>query len=55
VLHSETDEQVAVDMEYHRTMFELHHKVNPKEAIVGWCVALSSLPSLRISTVKTSY
>jgi translation initiation factor 3 subunit F len=36
VLHSETDEQVAVDMEYHRTMWELHHKVNPKEVIVGW-------------------
>lgn len=36
VLHSETEEQVAVDMEYHRTMYELHHKVNPKEVIVGW-------------------
>lgn len=36
VLHSETSEQVAVDMEYHRTMYELHHKVNPKEVIVGW-------------------
>lgn len=38
VLHSETDEQVAVDMEYHRTMYELHHKVHPKEVIVGWYV-----------------
>jgi len=38
VLHSETSEQVAVDMEYHRTMYELHHKVNPKEIIVGWSV-----------------
>lgn len=38
VLHSETSEQVAVDMDYHRTMYELHHKVNPKEVIVGWCV-----------------
>ena len=36
VLHSETSEQVAVDMEYHRTMYELHHKVSPKEVIVGW-------------------
>ena len=36
VLHSETAEQVAVDMEYHHTMYELHHKVNPKEVIVGW-------------------
>ena len=40
VLHSETDEQVAVDMDYHRTMYELHHKVNPKEVIVGWWVFL---------------
>jgi len=38
VLHSETDEQVAVDTEYHRTMYELHRKVNPKEGIVGWYV-----------------
>ena len=38
VLHSETDEQVAVDTDYHQTMYELHHKVNPKEVIVGWLV-----------------
>lgn len=36
VLHSESDEQVAVDNDYHRAMFELHHKVHPKEVIVGW-------------------
>jgi translation initiation factor 3 subunit F len=36
VLHSETDEMVAVDREYHRTMFDLCHKVNPREVIVGW-------------------
>jgi len=43
VWHRETSEQVAVDMEYHRTVYELHHKVNPKEVILGWCVI--SLPS----------
>ncbi|TEB35754.1 eukaryotic translation initiation factor 3 [Coprinellus micaceus] len=43
VLHSETDEQVAVDMEYHRTMYELHHKVSPKEVIVGWYSTGSNL------------
>ncbi|KII95033.1 hypothetical protein PLICRDRAFT_169725 [Plicaturopsis crispa FD-325 SS-3] len=43
VLHSETDEQVAVDMEYHRTMYELHHKVAPKEVIVGWYSTGSNL------------
>ena len=37
VLHSETSEQVAVDMDYHRAMFELSQRVNPKETIVGWC------------------
>jgi len=36
VPHNETDEQVAVDMEYQRTMFNLHQRVNPKEVIVGW-------------------
>ena len=41
VLHSETAEQVAVDMEYHHAMYELHHKVNPKEVIVGWYVQIS--------------
>ncbi|KAF8580610.1 Mov34-domain-containing protein [Ramaria rubella] len=43
VLHSETTEQVAVDMDYHRTMFELHQKVNPKEVIVGWYSTGSNL------------
>ncbi|CAE6412786.1 unnamed protein product [Rhizoctonia solani] len=36
VVHNETDEQVALDMDYHRTMYDLHQKVNPKEVIVGW-------------------
>ena len=40
VLHSETSEQVAVDMDYHRAMFELSQRVNPKESIVGWCAFL---------------
>lgn len=36
VPHNESLEQVAVDIEYHRSMFELHQRVNPKEVIVGW-------------------
>ncbi len=36
VLHSETSEQVAVDMDYHRAMFDLSQRANPKESIVGW-------------------
>ncbi|GJE84290.1 eukaryotic translation initiation factor 3 subunit F [Phanerochaete sordida] len=43
VLHSETAEQVAVDMEYHHAMYELHHKVNSKEVIVGWYSTGSNL------------
>ncbi|KAF8524703.1 Mov34-domain-containing protein [Hysterangium stoloniferum] len=43
VLHSETTEQVAVDMDYHRAMYELHQKVNPKEVIVGWYSTGSNL------------
>ena len=40
VSHNETAEQVAVDMDYHHTMFELHQRVNPKDIIVGWYVGL---------------
>jgi translation initiation factor 3 subunit F len=40
VLHSETDEMVAVDRDYHQTMVDLYHKVNSREVIVGWCVFL---------------
>lgn len=46
VPHNETEEQVAVDMDYHRSMYELHRQVNPKEVIVGWYVQ-SILPSTR--------
>eukprot|EP00127_Corallochytrium_limacisporum_P001194 Clim_evm29s44 gene=Clim_evmTU29s44 len=36
VPHNETAEQVSVDLEFHRTMFDLSTKSNPKEVIVGW-------------------
>mmetsp|Transcript_18561 Transcript_18561/g.63264 ORF Transcript_18561/g.63264 Transcript_18561/m.63264 type:complete len:287 (+) Transcript_18561:218-1078(+) len=36
VPHNEAAGQVAVDIDFHRTMFELHQRVNPKEVIVGW-------------------
>jgi translation initiation factor 3 subunit F len=41
VLHREDSEQVAVDMEYHRSMYELHQRANPREIIVGWCVIIT--------------
>eukprot|EP01116_Phalansterium_solitarium_P009095 TRINITY_DN23115_c0_g1_i1.p1 TRINITY_DN23115_c0_g1~~TRINITY_DN23115_c0_g1_i1.p1 ORF type:complete len:286 (+),score=83.91 TRINITY_DN23115_c0_g1_i1:37-894(+) len=35
VLHTE-DDQVGVDMAFHKTMLGLHRKVAPKEVVVGW-------------------
>ncbi|KAI5778233.1 JAB1/Mov34/MPN/PAD-1 ubiquitin protease-domain-containing protein [Geopyxis carbonaria] len=34
--HNESQEQVEVDMEYHKTMLALHLKANPREVLVGW-------------------
>ncbi|KXN72427.1 eukaryotic translation initiation factor 3 subunit F [Conidiobolus coronatus NRRL 28638] len=45
VPHEENQDQVAIDMEYHRTMFELNTQVNPNEVIVGWYATGSSLNS----------
>jgi len=36
VPHNESSDQVAVDIDYHRTMHDLHQRVNPKEVIIGW-------------------
>eukprot|EP00884_Botryococcus_braunii_P007735 jgi/Botrbrau1/16963/Bobra.49_2s0025.1 len=36
VPHNENSDQVALDINHHRTLYDLHHKVNPKEQIVGW-------------------
>lgn len=36
VPHNETDDLVQVDMDYHRSMIELHTRVHPEEVIVGW-------------------
>jgi hypothetical protein len=27
---------VAVDINHHKTMYDLHQRVNPQEVIVGW-------------------
>jgi len=34
--HAETEEELDIDMEYHRTMLDLHQKANPNEVVVGW-------------------
>uniref|UniRef100_A0AAY4CZJ1 Eukaryotic translation initiation factor 3 subunit F n=1 Tax=Denticeps clupeoides TaxID=299321 RepID=A0AAY4CZJ1_9TELE len=36
VPHNESEDEVAVDMEFAKNMYELHKKVSPSEAIVGW-------------------
>jgi translation initiation factor 3 subunit F len=36
VPHNESKDEVAVDLEFARNMYELHRKVNPAEVIVGW-------------------
>ncbi|XP_064474702.1 eukaryotic translation initiation factor 3 subunit F-like [Ornithodoros turicata] len=36
VPHNESQDEVAVDLEFAKNMFELHKKVNPAEGIVGW-------------------
>ncbi|KAK9331979.1 JAB1/Mov34/MPN/PAD-1 ubiquitin protease-domain-containing protein [Lipomyces starkeyi] len=36
VPHIESAAQVEIDMEYHKTMYNLYHKANPKEILVGW-------------------
>jgi len=42
VPHTE-GEQVGVDMEFHHNMLQLHHKVSPKEVIVGWYATGSAI------------
>jgi len=36
VPHGEEGDQVALDIDYHRTMLELHTRVNPDEQVIGW-------------------
>ncbi|CAL4162847.1 unnamed protein product, partial [Meganyctiphanes norvegica] len=36
VPHNESKEEVAVELDFAKDMYELHRKVNPSETIVGW-------------------
>jgi len=36
VPHTETEEQVAVNTDFHSTMLQLHQRVFPKQQVVGW-------------------
>lgn len=41
--HTETVDQVEVDMEYQKQMLALHLKANPREVLVGWYATSSEL------------
>ncbi|KAL2004023.1 hypothetical protein VTN02DRAFT_821 [Thermoascus thermophilus] len=41
--HTETTDQVEVDMEYQKQMLALHLKANPKEVLVGWYATSTEL------------
>lgn len=43
VPHTETAEQVEVDMDYQKQMLALHLRANPKEVLVGWYATSSDL------------
>jgi len=36
VQHKEVGDQALMDVEFHKTMLELHQRAKPKEIIVGW-------------------
>ncbi|XP_037132109.1 eukaryotic translation initiation factor 3 subunit F [Syngnathus acus] len=36
VPHNESEDEVAVDMEFAKSMYELHKRVSPTEVIIGW-------------------
>ncbi|PSK53136.1 hypothetical protein B9Z65_3336 [Elsinoe australis] len=43
VPHTETAEQVEVDMEYQKNMLGLHLRANPREVLLGWYATSSEL------------
>nr|CAG4645651.1 EOG090X09C5 [Lynceus sp. MCZ IZ 141354] len=45
VPHTESHDEVAVELDFAKDMFELHRKVNPQEVIVGWWATGNSVTS----------
>ncbi|KAF2086098.1 eukaryotic translation initiation factor 3 subunit F [Saccharata proteae CBS 121410] len=43
VPHTETQEQVEVDMDYQKQMLALHLRANPREVLVGWYATSAEL------------
>lgn len=44
--HTETNDQMSVDVEYLRTMYALHRRAYPKDVIVGWYATSAELNNL---------
>jgi translation initiation factor 3 subunit F len=43
VPHTETAEQVEMDMDFHKGMLALHLRANPREVLVGWYATIGEL------------
>lgn len=36
VPHSESEEEVAIDMKYEQSMYQLYKTINPADVVLGW-------------------
>lgn len=36
VPHSESEEEVAIDMKYEQSMYQLYKTINPADIVLGW-------------------
>ena len=43
VPHNETDEEVAIDMQYEQHMSRLHQAVNPADVVLGWLASMHAM------------
>ena len=46
VPHNETDEEVAIDMQYEQHMSRLHQAVNPADVVLGWLASMHAMQRL---------
>lgn len=43
LIHTTEKDEITVDREHYRSMYELHQRVNPEEIILGWYTAGANL------------
>ncbi|XP_022656902.1 eukaryotic translation initiation factor 3 subunit F-like [Varroa jacobsoni] len=48
VNHSESGDEVGLDLEYAKTTTELHRRVNPTEQVVGWFATGAEIPNTSV-------